>query len=288
MNRLTFSLLNVDYVQLTKAWNYRNVISPFYRLYLIDGGTGTLSNPEQSLGLEKGFLYLIPSFTLVHQRCPGHLSQYYAHFIETTFDGSSLFRNCRKLMRVKSTIEDLHHFRRLVALNPGRDLRRSDNPKDYEKSKILNDFREKNAGLPLATVMETEGLLLLLLSRFLASEQYIAAGKELIPSKILAAIDYIHTHLPTTMTVRELADKANLSVDHFSRIFYRHVGLRPLAYIHQKRVERAQFLLLTTDLSLATISEETGFESLSYFSRIFRALTGQPPGDYKQTHARLM
>ena len=66
VNSLTFSLLNIDHVQLNRSWNYKNVISPFYRLYLIDGGTGALSNPEQSLKLEKGYLYLIPSYTLVY------------------------------------------------------------------------------------------------------------------------------------------------------------------------------------------------------------------------------
>jgi AraC family transcriptional regulator len=56
---LIFSLLNADKVNLNKSWNYKNVISPFYRLYLIDHGAGTLSHPEQSMTREKGFLYLI-------------------------------------------------------------------------------------------------------------------------------------------------------------------------------------------------------------------------------------
>ena len=286
--RLTFSLLNADKVNLNKSWNYKNVISPFYRLYLIDSGTGVLSNPGQQLRMEKGFLYLIPSFTLVNQTCPSHLSQYYIHFIEDTPDGSSMFSHSRKLMKVAATAADLDCFRRLLWLNPGRDLRKSDNPQVYEKTSVLKSFREINAQLPLSTVIETQGLILVLLSRFLSNELYHSGKDSPIPSTILESMNYILTHLASVLTVEELAGHANLSTDYFSKCFYRHTGLRPLQYIHHKRIERAQFLILTTHLSFAAIATETGFESLSYFARIFKAITGQAPGSYRKAHLHVM
>lgn len=287
-NRLTFSLLNADHVQLNKRWNYHNVVSPFHRLYLIDNGTGMLSNPDQSLTLKKGFLYLIPSFTILNQTCPSFLSQYYIHFIEETADGSSLFAYNRKLMKVKSTSADLACFKRLLAINPGRDLRKSDDPKVYEKSIVLNSFRKLNARLPLGSLVETQGIIQILLSRFLHTDEYRMERKSLIPSRILEAINHIQTNLSGNITVEELAGRANLSADYFSRSFYRHTGLRPLQFIHQKRVERAQFLILTTNCTFAEISAETGFESLSYFARIFKRVTGQTPGFYRDNHLDYM
>ena len=287
-NRLTFSLLNADHVLLNKSWSYHNVISPFYRLYLIDNGMGMLSNPDQSLPLEKGFLYLIPSFTIVNQTCPFFLSQYYIHFIEETADGSSLFADNRRLMKVKATGTDLACFKRLLAINPGRDLQKSDDPKVYEKSNILNGFRNINAQLPLENLVETQGIILILLSRFLHNEEYRSERKNLIPSKIPEAINYIQTNLSGDITVEELARRANLSTDYFSRSFYRHTGLRPLQFINQKRIERAQFLILTTNFTFAEIAAETGFESLSYFSRIFKTVTGQTPGFYRDNHLHYM
>ena len=288
MPGLIFSLLNADKVNLNKSWNYKNVISPFYRLYLIDNGSGVLSNPDQSLILEKGFLYLIPSFTLVNHTCPSRLSQYYIHFIEDTPDGSSMFSHSRKLMKVKATRADLDCFRRLLWLNPGRDLRKSDNPQVYEKTSVLKSFREINAQLPLSTVIETQGLIQVLLSRFLSNELYHSGKNDPIPSAILESMSYILTHLATTITVEELAGHANLSTDYFSKSFCRHTGLRPLQYIHQKRIERARFLILTTHLSFTAIAAETGFESLSYFTRVFKATTGQAPGTYRKTHLHVM
>jgi AraC-like DNA-binding protein len=278
---MTFSLLNTDYVLLNNAWNYLNVISPFYRLYLIDDGSGMLSNPDQSMKLEKGYLYLIPDFTMVNQTCESSLSQYYVHFTEETLDGSSLFSSCRKLMKVPAADADIDIFKRLIMINPGRDLRQSDNPKVYEKSNVLHSFRVANSSLSLSVILETQGLIQILLSRFLHTKEYTGGTKKLIPSRIMEAINYIQTNLAGEITVETLSTRASLSKDYFSRSFLEHTGLRPLQFIHQKRIERAQYLILTTNQTFAEIAEQTGFESLSYFSRIFKCVTNHTPGYYR-------
>lgn len=284
-NRFTFSLLNTDYVQLNESWNYLNVISPFYRLYLIDDGIGHLSTPEQSITLEKGQLYLIPSFTMFNQTCPSNLSQFYVHFIEESSDGGSLFARSRKLLQTTATAADIELFQRLVTINPGRDLRKSDNPKVYEKTNILKGFQEANAKLSLATLLETQGLIQILLSRFLDCKDFASENIKIIPSRIMEAINHIQTNLSGSLSVEELATRANLSTDHFSRSFYQHTGQRPLQFIQQKRIERAQFLILTSNYSFAEIAEQTGFESLSYFARVFKGTTGQTPGTYRDSNA---
>ncbi len=287
-NRLFFSLLNAAHVQLTDRWNHHNVISPFFRLYLIDGGAGLLSSPDQLLPLEKGFLYLIPSFTVVTQTCSSFLNQYYIHFAEETADGHSLFAYSRKLMKVKATEADRTAFTRLLEINPGRDMQSPDNPKVYETNTLLNSFREINLRLSSGNILETQGLIMILLSRFLNKEHYPPATQSLIPSRILDTINYIQTHLSANITVEELAGRTHLSTDHFSRLFYRHTGWRPLQFIHRKRIERAQFLILTTHLSFAEVAEVTGFDSLSHFTRLFKSVTGQTPGYYRDTHLQII
>ena len=76
-NQHSFSLLNVDHVQLNTKWNYSNVISPYYRIYFIDGGEGEISDANTIFHLEQGYLYIIPSFTLCSMNCSGKLSQYF-------------------------------------------------------------------------------------------------------------------------------------------------------------------------------------------------------------------
>ncbi|WP_298736268.1 AraC family transcriptional regulator [uncultured Chitinophaga sp.] len=290
MNRMvfksTFSLLNVDYVQLGVNWNYKNVTSTFYRIYLIDDGNGVLYDPGSSFTLEKGHLYMVPSFTTCNYYCGEYLSQYYISFIEEAPDGTSLFANNRRILKIPAIPADLEHFKRILELNPNRGLKRSDDPKVYEKYPVLQSFRELNNYMQLSAYVETQGLLLQMLSRFLTPDCF-DAPESVIHSKISAAINYIQTNLHKPITVATLAQQANQNADYFSRLFREHTGERPLSYIQLKRVERAQFLLGNTDQPLAEIAAQTGFESLSYFTRIFKEKTGQTPGEYKNSHRLL-
>jgi len=273
-----FSLLNVDYVKLNKSWNYRNIVSPFYRLYLIDEGFGKLHHADKTIILEKDHLYLIPSFTLCNYHCPEFLSQYYIHFLEESPDGKSLFSGQQTILKIEANPSDQELFKRILFLNPERNLKRSYNPKDYQKQPVIQSFQQLNNDLPIAVYLETKGILLQLLSKFLTAENYSNSTAKTVPNKILESIYFIQNHLGEKLTVAELAERACQNPDYFSRLFQYHTGARPLAFIQQKRIERAQFLMLTTELSLGDIAVHTGFESLSYFSRIFKNITGQTPG----------
>lgn len=277
----TFSLLNVDYVELNSKWSYQNVVSPFYRLYLIEDGIGSISDSKNSLTLEKGYIYLIPSFTLCNYHCRNYLSQYYLHIYEENPDGFSLFTLNRKLFKVEATPNDLNNIKRVIELNPGRDLRLSYNPKDYEKENVIHSYHEMNKKVSISTYLETKGLVLQLISRFVTVEHFRIFEEKIIPSKILETINYIQTNLGENLTVEHLAERVHQNTDYFSREFKVHTGMRPIIYIQHKRIERAQFMMLTSNLSLYEIAGQTGFESMSYFSKVFKKVSGQNPTYYK-------
>ena len=128
--------------------------------------------------------------------------------------------------------------------------------------------------------MESQGILLQLISRFLSSESFEEKNIHTIPAKILDAIGYIQVNLDKNLTVAQLSKRACLHEDYFSRIFYQYAGERPLAYIHTKRIERAQYLITTTNLPFSKIAEQTGFENLPHFFKIFKKLTSLTPGEY--------
>ncbi|MDQ1085547.1 hypothetical protein BWI96_20520 [Siphonobacter sp. SORGH_AS_0500] len=282
--KATFSLLHTDYVQLNKSWNYKDVMSPFYRIYLIDDGSGSLGDTDQALLLEKGYLYLIPSFTRCDHSCRDFLSQYYVHFLEDNPTGLSLFTYSRRVLKIPSIPEDFLLFKRLLQLNPGRDLRRSDDPREYQNQPLLKGFQQQNNDISFAAYVETNGLILQLLSRFLTDEEFLSSQRGRLSPKIEKTVLYIQTHLSEPMTVELLAGEVNQSAHYFSKTFLQATGQRPLEYLMQRRIERAQYLMLTTSLSLSEIAEETGFESLSYFSRSFKKITGQSASQYSQAN----
>ena len=102
-----------------------------------------------------------------------------------------------------------------------------------------------------------------------------------MPIKIHDAISYIMLNLEKKLTVSSLAERANQNTDYFSRNFQHIVGDRPLDYIQSKRIEKAQYLIVTTQLTYSEIAQVTGFENVSYFSKTFKRLTGMSPRKYR-------
>jgi AraC-like DNA-binding protein len=278
----TFSLLNADHVDLGPKWNYKNVISPYYRIYYIDAGAGEVSDVTTTLQLEPGYLFIIPSFTLCNLHCQSYLSQYFIQFFEESSDGISLFANNRSILKVKATETDAQSFLRLLEINPGRGINRSDNPSIYEKDIFYKEYQELNNRQNVSTFLETQGIILQLISRFLMPGVFKHKEENQIPVKILDAISHIQLNLHKTLSVSDLAKRANQNSDYFSRLFQQHTGERPINYINEKRIERAQYLMVTTQMTFTQIAAHTGFENVFYFSKIFKKITGMAPGKYKQ------
>jgi len=279
--RHSFRLLNVDYVKLGKKWNFRNVISPYYRLYYIDEGEGVISGPNGSLDLSPGYLYLIPSFTLCNLYCDNFLSQYFVQFFEDSADGISLFSNCMQSLQIEADDKDISNFKRLISINPGRGINRSNDPKVYEKDIYYKEYTELNNLQSIAVQYETQGIIFQLISKFLKPEIFHKDKVTVKPSVVMDAIGYIQINLQTPLKVSHLADRANLNTDYFSRLFHRYTGQSPVSYILQKRIERAQYLIITTKKQQDEIAELTGFDNVYYFSKVFKKLTGLAPGAYK-------
>ncbi|PZR29180.1 MAG: AraC family transcriptional regulator [Citrobacter freundii] len=277
-----FPLLHVNYVKLDKKWNYTNVLSPYFRIYYIDDGEGYIMSSNETISLEPGYLYIVPSFTVCNLRCDTYMSQYFLHFFEESSEGMSLFQHNRKVLKVAAGNGDIANFKRLLEINPGRGINRSDNPRVYEKNDYLKSYQELNNLVSAPVFIETQGIIMQLLSRFMYSDEFISQTTYTIPPGIMEAISFIQMNLKELITVDLLAKRANLHPHYFSRLFYKHTGVRPVVYIQEKRIERAQYLIATTNQSFTSIAGETGFDNVYYFSKIFKKITGVTPGGYKK------
>jgi AraC family transcriptional regulator len=273
---LIFHLQNLAYLRFDQDSDYEDIISPFTRMYLVTEGTGLLIIGNRQIVLEAGMLYLIPGFTACTYHFGGGLVHYYIHFSMDQQNGMNAYNLFALKYKKEASELDRNLFQRIVQINPDLQLPHH-HPNIYQSKPWMNkkvDFQTA------ARHLETLGILKQLFSRFLESEQKNSMAN-MLKYNIQPVLMHIASHLQQSIGVDELAGIACFSKDHFSRVFKGIIGLSPCDYIIRKRIERAQFLLLTTDLSQNRIIDQTGFRSASYFSRIFKKHTSYTPLQYR-------
>jgi AraC-like DNA-binding protein len=84
------------------------------------------------------------------------------------------------------------------------------------------------------------------------------------------------------LCIPRLAQIAEVSEAHFIRTFRDTFGETPHRYLQRRRVERAMFLLRSTDRSVTDVCFDVGFGSLGTFSRTFHGIVGESPTSFRQ------
>ena len=96
--------------------------------------------------------------------------------------------------------------------------------------------------------------------------------------------DYIQAHLSQNLTLTQLSDVVNYNSSYVSRIFRQETGMKLSDYITACRIERAKELLRFTDDSIRNIASQTGFDTIQYFSKVFRKATDMSPSEFRIQH----
>ena len=100
--------------------------------------------------------------------------------------------------------------------------------------------------------------------------------------RMLRARDAMDRTYAEPLDVPTLADIAHVSQAHFMRTFRATFGETPHRYLQRRRVERAMYLLRTTERNVTEICLDVGFTSLGTFSRSFRDIVGEAPTTYRE------
>lgn len=280
LEQLNPLLLNAGLAVHNADWNWKNVRSPFARMYYVTKGTAKVSYGAFTQELRPGHIYLIlPNMTHSYV-CDTHFEHIYLHIYEDYNIGSSWMENWNLPMEIAETEGDEALFRRLCNINPHTKLSKSD-PESYDNESTLRHNIQRTMHADICDKVETRGIIQILLSRFLrhATRREIFADK-----RIVKTVQYINEHIDEDMQADELAAVAFLSKDHFIRLFRKTVGMTPIQYVIKAKMERAQLLLLTTGLPVKTIACRLSYYDYSYFNRIFRRQTGMTPLEYRKSY----
>jgi AraC-like DNA-binding protein len=174
---------------------------------------------------------------------------------------------------------DVLLVKRLLAINPGMELKRSD-PQTYDTTQLL--VKQLSGKKPdSASGMETKGILLQLLSRFFNRMQ---PKKNISESRIIKALQYMHEHICDSLSVSEVAKHCNLNSDYFGQVFKREMNLTPLQYIQKKKIEKAQLMLALNRKTIKEIAYNLSFNDMKHFDRLFNRIVGMSPKMYRKLH----
>ena len=100
--------------------------------------------------------------------------------------------------------------------------------------------------------------------------------------RLLRARDAMDRDYAQPLDIATLAKIALVSESHFIRTFRATFGETPNRYLQRRRVERAMFLLRSTDRSVTDVCLDVGFTSLGTFSRVFTGIVGEPPSAHRR------
>jgi two-component system response regulator YesN len=106
--------------------------------------------------------------------------------------------------------------------------------------------------------------------------------KENVPqSAIERAIEYMKEHIDEGIMMTEVAEYMHMNPSYFSRYFKEDMGISFIDYVKNLKIERAKELLDTSNMKIYEISNTLSYNSVQYFSTMFKSVTGLTPQEYK-------
>lgn len=163
----------------------------------------------------------------------------------------------------------------------------------FVKSQLFNIAEELHQKQPHYTTMVMMKLchILIYVTRCcmknseLPSENLANTAKH---NKVSEVASYIMSHAENVKSLDDLSKRFYISKPYLSRIFKEVTGFTVSEYINIHRIQKAQQLLLETDLSITEISALLGYESITYFEKVFSNFTETSPLKYRKKYKKTL
>ncbi|WP_238650596.1 AraC family transcriptional regulator [Paenibacillus piscarius] len=102
--------------------------------------------------------------------------------------------------------------------------------------------------------------------------------------RVYSIIEYLDNHYSERLSLGGIAEQFFISSTYLCRIFKQTTGFTIVEYLNYIRIREAKTLLTQTKWPITRVAAETGFESIAHFGRVFKAITGRSPLQYRKQH----
>lgn len=255
-NMIHINIIGQGTLYTDESWNYKNIISPFHRLYFIPEGYGYIYNDTEKIELKPGFLYFIPAGTCYSYVCPKYMKQLYFHFDLPILPGLDFFKN------IKSTIYfeyDINHVRILEEI-----INQNDLSSIFKFKTMLDDI--------LFTIVDRIDKKYLDKLNF---KGYLRQND---------VIQYIEKNLSNQLRISKIALDLNISKSQLCKDFKDDLNMSLKDYINSEIMKKSKQLLLSTSLYITEISDLLGFTDPYYFSRFFSKHENISPREFRKSY----
>jgi AraC-like DNA-binding protein len=138
--------------------------------------------------------------------------------------------------------------------------------------RMIHEYFSRKTGFELAIKSSVYQLIVLMLrghvAKILTKEEF--EEKNRILRRFDSVFEMIQEHYTEKISLKELAESVNISACHFCRTFKQMTGKTTTDYVNGVRLEKSAALLEQKDLNITEIAMRCGFDSVNYFSRLFR------------------
>lgn len=109
-------------------------------------------------------------------------------------------------------------------------------------------------------------------------ENYSASSQ----ARLQLMMQYIHQDFAYNISLSDIADQAKVSKSTALNLFQRYLGISPVTYLINYRLQEAAKLLASTEKKVTVISKDTGFDSVDYFCKAFKKYYKLTPTEYRK------
>ena len=263
-------VLYLSYTDNLPSWSYAyHYHEDRYELTFVVESSGMLLLENDKIPLKAGDIVIMPPNTLHCYSCKAkEAMRYYAIHVDAEGNKGEFQTVLQGIQKKPAVVSGYKYL-------------------DYIQSsfQILAELHQINQGVIDETYQTIcLGMFMLIKKIYQHKAMVVPMGPSSYASDVLW---YINQHYSEDISLEELAKEFNISASHLRRIFKQVYEISPINYLIKHRIATATDYLLKTDMSVAEVARQVGYENTTHFSHLFADRIGCTPSEFRERNQKL-
>lgn len=273
---IDFELLYISKSKYGEDWHSTSHFHPFTEIFFITHGNGIMEIDYIDVAVKEGDLIII------NPNCPHTEKSSYNYMDQLeyiVFGINNLTLANKSLPQLNGETPNPTYYK-IMNFNNNKNVIL------YYLNTLVHEVEEKESNYELAC-KSILTLFIIYISRNAQSTLLIADNPEKLNIECVKIKNYIDSHYSENITLDILSNLSYVNKFHLVHLFTKQMGISPINYLVNRRIEESKNLLTTTNYTIRDISTIVGFSNSSYFSQMFKKFTGYSPRMYKNKYTTL-